>query len=68
MLKITLFLLVFLLLSCKTNQTVNKEKQGKWIYKDTINDVIYKTVEKYKNGNEQKTWRYYANNKRIKKE
>ena len=58
----------FLFLNCKTNQIVNKQKHGKWIYKDTINDVFYKTVEKYKKGIEQKTWRYYANEKIIKRE
>ena len=58
----------FLLSNCKINQFVNKEKEGKWIYKDTVNAVSYKTVEKYKKGIEQKTWRYYANKKRIKKE
>ena len=63
-----IFSTFFLFANCKTNQIVNKQKHGKWIYKDTINEVVYKTVEKHKNGNEIKTWRYYANKKRIKKE
>ncbi|MFC6877326.1 hypothetical protein ACFQZF_03020 [Flavobacterium myungsuense] len=47
---------------------VNKERNGKWIFSDTINNIVYKSKGKYKNGIEQKTWRYFANNKRIKKE
>ena len=63
-----IFSFFFIFTNCKTNRIVNKEKQGKWIYKDTVNEVIYKSVGKYKKGIEQKTWRYYANKRLIKKE
>ena len=63
-----IFSFFFIFTNCKTNRIVNKEKQGKWIYKDTVNEVIYKSVGKYKKGIEQKTWRYYATKKLIKKE
>ena len=66
--KIGLFFIVSINCGCKTNLMVNKERNGKWIFSDTINDIVYKSKGKYKNGIEQKTWRYFANNKRIKKE
>lgn len=60
---------LFFLYSCKTNinQTINKQKQGLWIEYDTL-DYVYKIVGKYKNDNEVGTWKYYNNNKLIRKE
>jgi antitoxin component YwqK of YwqJK toxin-antitoxin module len=66
--RIVLFCVFSIICGCKTNQIVNKEREGRWIFSDTINDVVYKSRGKYKKGIEQKTWRYFANNKRIKKE
>lgn len=66
--RIVLFCVFLIIFGCKTNQIVNKEREGRWIFIDTINDVVYKSRGKYKNGIEQKTWRYFVNKKRIKKE
>jgi antitoxin component YwqK of YwqJK toxin-antitoxin module len=67
-LKTILLLTVLLFTACKTNQTVKKEREGRWVYRDTINAIPYKSTGRYKNGIEQQTWRYYANEKRVKKE
>lgn len=67
-LRFSFLLFILITISCKTNQIVNKEREGKWIYSDTVNGVIYKSTGKYKKGIEQKTWRYYADKKIIKKE
>lgn len=63
-----LFSASFLLSNCKTNRFVNKERAGKWIYIDTINGVVYKSVGKFKKGIEKKKWRSYADGKYVKKE
>ena len=66
----TIFLFVALLTlsCCKINQLKNKQKTGRWVYLDTVNGIFYKSKGKYKKGIEKKTWNYYANYKRIKKE
>lgn len=53
---------------CKTNQFKDKQKTGRWIYRDTVNGIFYESKGKYKKGLERKTWNYYANGKLIKKE
>jgi len=67
------FLLTFLTLylaigfsSCKTNKTINHHREGKWIYKDSVNDVLYKSKGRYKKGCEIKTWKYFENGKLVK--
>jgi hypothetical protein len=63
-----LILLVILLQSCKTNKIVNHDRVGKWVYKDTVNGVLYKSKGRYKKSVEIKTWRYYENRKLVKTE
>jgi antitoxin component YwqK of YwqJK toxin-antitoxin module len=67
----SLFILSFLLLiitSCKTNKTINNHREGKWIFKDTLNGVSYKSKGKYKKSQEIKTWKYFENGKLVKTE
>ena len=52
-----LFLLIFS--SCKINQTKNGEKTGRWIYKDSILNIVSKSKGRYKNGFEVGTWKDY---------
>lgn len=65
-------LTIFILINClsckpKINQTVNNLPEGKWITIDTL-DYIYKTKGKYHKGSEIGIWKYYNNNKLIRKE
>ena len=62
----TLLLLVFILYSCKTNKTVNHERVGKWIYKDTVNGILIKSKGRYEKSVEIKTWKYFENRKLVK--
>jgi antitoxin component YwqK of YwqJK toxin-antitoxin module len=66
--KTIILALIFLLIGCKTNQTRNKLKEGRWIYADTVNAIPYKSTGKYKRGIEKITWRYYENNRLVKTE
>ena len=67
--KIYIFILLYIsLTSCKINHKVSGLKEGKWISYDTLNDEIYKYVEKYKKGIEVKTWKTFKNKKLYKKE
>jgi antitoxin component YwqK of YwqJK toxin-antitoxin module len=73
--KKTIALLILLIsLGCKSiqkkqavNQIINKQKQGIWIQVDTLN-YIYKIVGKYINNQEVGTWKYYNNDKLVRKE
>lgn len=60
--------LAVLLQSCKTNQTINHYKEGKWVYKDTVNGILLKSKGRYKKSLEIKTWKYFENRKLVKKE
>jgi antitoxin component YwqK of YwqJK toxin-antitoxin module len=65
------FLLLLLLISCKTapiNQKANKQRVGLWIEQCEIDTTTYKSIGKYKNGEPIKKWRYYINNSIYKKE
>ena len=53
---------------CKTNKTVNHDRVGKWVYKDTVNGTLYKSKGRYKKSIEIKTWKYYENHKLVKTE
>lgn len=66
--KMLLLFFGLLVAGCKTNQTKNQERIGKWIYKDTVNGIVYKSKGRYKKGIEVKTWKQFANGKCIKKE
>lgn len=52
--------------SCKTNKTINHHREGKWVFKDTVNGVLYKSKGKYKQSREIKTWKYFENGKLVK--
>ncbi len=61
-----LILLLLILASCKTNRTVNGLKEGKWVLTDSLNNDVYKHIEKYRKGEEVKTWKTYKNKKLFK--
>ena len=65
---LTLFSLLLLVSSCKINKTINNDRVGIWVYKDTVNGVLYKSKGRYKKSIEIKTWRYYENRKLVKTE
>ena len=54
--------------SCKTNKTINQHREGKWVFKDIVNDVLYKSKGRYKQSQEIKTWKYFENHKLVKTE
>lgn len=62
-----LFFLIAIV-GCKTNRTVNGEREGLWIEKNTIGDKTYKSRGRYRAGFERKTWKYYENGQLVKKE
>lgn len=53
---------------CKTNKTINHHREGKWIFKDTINGILYKSKGRYKQSREINTWKYFENRKLVKVE
>ena len=59
---------ILLIFSCKTNKTINHHREGKWVFKDTMNGVLYKSKGKYKQSREIKTWKYFENRKLVKVE
>ncbi|MDI9256477.1 toxin-antitoxin system YwqK family antitoxin [Flavobacterium sedimenticola] len=63
-----LVLFVMLLQSCKINKTINHHREGKWVYKDTVNGIRYKSKGRYRKSIETRTWRYYENRKLVKTE
>ena len=63
---IFLFLLLTITISCKTNKTINHHREGKWVFKDTVNGILYKSKGKYKQSQEIKTWKYFENRKLVK--
>ncbi len=54
--------------SCKTNKTINHHREGKWVFKDIVNGILYKSKGKYKQSQEIKTWKYFENRKLVKTE
>lgn len=63
-----LFLFAFLFTSCKINRFKNGEREGKWVHFDTIDNVIYKSVGRYKKGLEQRKWKQFSGNKLVRLE
>lgn len=61
-----LLLLLAITISCKTNKTINHHREGKWVFKDTVKGVLYKSKGKYKQSQEIKTWKYFENRKLVK--
>ena len=66
--KIIILVLVATFVSCKTNQTRHKLKVGKWIYADTVNNIVYKSIGKYRRNIEKGTWKSFEGEKLIKEE
>jgi antitoxin component YwqK of YwqJK toxin-antitoxin module len=54
--------------SCKTNKTINHHREGKWVFQDTVNGVLYKSKGKYKQSQEIKMWKYFEDCKLVKTE
>jgi antitoxin component YwqK of YwqJK toxin-antitoxin module len=46
----------------------NKQRVGLWIEKYSLDSLHYKSVGKYRKGDPVRRWRYYLNNKIIKRE
>lgn len=67
-----LFAVCLLILGCKTNQIKYGQRDGIWIEEyslDSIkNDQNYKSKEIYHLGKPIRTWKYFKNNKLIRKE
>ena len=61
-----LLFLFFVPIGCKTNKTINHHREGKWIYKDTVNDILYKSKGRYRKSREIRTWKYFENRKLVK--
>ena len=54
--------------SALTNQKINKKREGLWIEKYSQDNANYRSIGKYKNDDPIKKWRYYLDEKIIKKE
>ena len=66
-----IFILLFvlnLITSCKINQKQNGLRHGKWVTKTENENENFKYIERYKNGEEVKTWKTFKNKKLYKKE
>ncbi len=67
--KILFFILtLFLVFGCKTNQTIDKVREGFWIDKYMLGDDEYKSTGTYKKGNPVKKWKYFKNDTIYQKE
>jgi hypothetical protein len=67
--KKTIFIILTLIfISCKTNQTRNKLKVGRWVYSDTVNNVCYKSFGKYQKNKEKGTWKSFEGATLVKTE
>lgn len=60
--------LVYCFFGCKTNRTINHHREGKWVYKDSVNGILYKSKGRYKKSREIKIWKYFENRKLVKTE
>ncbi len=66
--KIIVLIILLAVVSCKTNQTRNKLKVGKWVFSDTVNNTVYKSIGKYHKNIEHGTWQSFEGTKLIKTE
>lgn len=66
--RIILFCFVILISSCKINQTIDHHREGKWVFKDNVNGILYKSKGRYSKGRESKTWKYFENRRLVKTE
>ena len=65
---VIILLIVFTVLSCKTNKVKNNERHGKWIDYNSIEGINYKSIGRYKQGFEKGTHRQFANEQLHRKE
>lgn len=63
---VSVLILFLLIVGCKTNKTINHHREGKWIYKDSVNGILYKSKGRYVKSREIKTWKYFENRKLVK--
>ena len=66
-----LFSLIVMLLtfvSCKTNRTINRKKQGIWIESVNLENITYQSKGRFKNNEETGKWQYFENGKKLRKE
>ena len=54
-------LLLFLVASCKVNQTKDGLKTGLWVSKEGDGQTGYKSRGRYKQGREKGVWKYFYN-------
>lgn len=66
-LKIVVFAIFFSFVSCKINQRQNGLKTGKWIYEDSLMNIVIKSKGRYKNDFETGIWKEYVGGKLISK-
>ncbi len=65
----TFLVLVFLISNaCKTNQKINKVREGYWIEKYQLGKDEYKSTGTYKKGNPIRKWKYLKNDTVYQKE
>jgi antitoxin component YwqK of YwqJK toxin-antitoxin module len=63
-----LFIFIFSLIGCKTNQVKDGKRERKWVFKDVTNDTIHFQKGWYKDGVETGVWKTYENKKLYRKE
>lgn len=63
-----LLVVALAVVSCKTNQTKNKLREGRWVEHYTQDSAKYKSIGTYRKGDPIKKWRYYLDGKVIKRE
>lgn len=61
-------IIITALSGCRINKIRDNERHGKWIDYDTIENVNYKSIGRYKNGIEKGTHRQFSNKKLHRKE
>ena len=66
--KLFFILILFSVFACKTNQTINKVREGFWIESYDLGKDVYKSTGTYKKGNPVKKWKYFKNDTIYQKE
>lgn len=61
-------LILTVIFGCKTNQTINKVRQGYWIETYKIGEAEYKSTGSYRSGNPIRKWKYFKNDTLYQKE
>ncbi len=65
----TFLVLIFLIMNaCKTNQKINKVREGYWIENYQLGKDEYKSTGSYKKGNPIRKWKYLKNDTVYQKE